>query len=327
MLWFLAPTLAMAGAGLTLAIGAERRADAGVIGAVAGALALNLLQPALVAALPVQPGLVLAAAAALFFLGAGLIARPSLDAARDRATAAWVGAATEVAALAIHTGLHGRPEPLAYGLLACALALAARRLSWLGLPQAAALAALVSLSSLLGPQIAGVAMVGSLGWTDLGRGGGGGVLAQAGAWRILRGRADARMSADAVSTSALISGLLAVFLVLRVWATPRGAIAAPLGLFTEAALRTVLLLTAGLVLSLRSGSTLISRARAVRCFSPLAPAHGILFGMLVLNPWWGFGAQKRSSARRWWTLWRWRSSRPPCCWRKPRADRPGSGPG
>jgi uncharacterized membrane protein len=291
-LWFLVPIAATAGAGLALVLADNRRAEGAIIGAAAGALALTLLRADLAAATAVAPGLVFIAAGALFLGGAAMIARRSPTAAEDLAVAAWVGAGAEALGLAIHSTLAGRPEPLAYGLLSLVLALASRRLPWRGLPEAAALAALFSLLSLLGARFAGPAMSGATAWTAVALGGGAAVLAQTGAWWTLRGRAGAGAGADAVSTSALVSGLLTAFLVLRLWAAPHGTEPALLDHATEAAFRTVLLLAAGLVLAVRGGASLFARARGP-VFLGLGVVHGIALGVVAFNPWWGWATSAR----------------------------------
>jgi hypothetical protein len=236
-----------------------------------------------------EPGsvAVLLVSAAIFYSGAALVARRSVDGARDLALAAWVAAGSEALGLAIHMGLAGRPEPFAYGAMAFGLALAARRLSWRGLPEAAALAALISLASMLGPEVAGAALAGRLDGNGLLLVAGAGVVGQAGAAFVLRGRAGAAGSVDAASTSALVSALVTVFLVLRYLATARDDGSAPLDLFSEAALRTLLLLAAGLVLSARGGAGRLARARGPVLLG-LGALHGLLLGGLLLNPWWGW---------------------------------------
>ncbi len=294
LLWLLLPVGALAAAGLGLTMKDRKLAPAGVIAAVGAALAMTLLRGLLANAVTTAwGGALFVAIAVLFALGATLIARRSPDTAHDLALAAWIGAAAEILGLAIHTGLAGRPEPLAYGLLALGLALLARRLPWRGLAEASALATLVSLLALLGPRIAGDALRGRLGSSDLAWTGGLAVALHALTWRALKTPNAPGTAREAVSTTATVTGLLTLFLSLRLLATANGHAAAPLGPFTETALRTVLLLAAGLVLSVRGGPSTLSRWRGP-VFLALGVAHGALLGGLLLNPWWGAP---------WWADW------------------------
>jgi hypothetical protein len=287
-LWLLAPVMLFAIATLALRLADETRGEAAVIGAAASALALTLLRAKILANLPFDDALIFLLAAASFGCGAALIAARSKDPAADWATAAWVGAAAEAAGLAIHAALPGRPEPFAYGLLGLALAIAARRLPWRGLAEAASLACLVSLIALLGPKVADAALSGALPWTSAALVGAAAVAAQSGVWWVLRGKPGASIGADSASTTALVSALLTAFLVLRVFATPHGTVAGSLDVFTEAALRTLLLLMVGLISSVRSGPGLVSRVRGP-VFLAMGALHGLLLGVIVLNPWGGWG--------------------------------------
>ncbi len=285
-LWLLAPIAALTGSSLALRLADGSRSSAGVIGAAGGALALTLLGPPLATALPSSPGLLFVTAAGLFAIGAWLIVRRSGHAASDPAVAAWVLAGAETLGVAIHASLPGRPEPAAYGLLALGLALVARRLPWRGLTEAAALACLIGLMSILGPRIAVAVFTGGISWSDVALAGGAGVLAQTACWCVLCGRPDATRSRETASTSAALSGLLTLFLVLHGLAAGHAAQPANLSDFAETSFRTVLFFAAGLMLSMRGGQSVLSRARGPVLLAAGA-LHGLLLQMLLLNPWWG----------------------------------------
>jgi hypothetical protein len=87
-----------------------------------------------------------------------------------------------------------------------------------------------------------------------------------------------------VSTLAVISGLVGCLLVLNRWRAP--ASGGALDEFSTAALRTLLLLAAGLMLSLRPAASAIGRWRA-SAFLALGVTHGLLLQALVYHPWWG----------------------------------------
>lgn len=290
---FLITVGALAGASLALVLADRRRIDAAVIGAAATALVLTLLRAPLSQIL--TPGWsVFVGVATLLAVGAALIARRSADRRADMALAAWVAAAAEAVGLALHTAFPGLPEPVAYGVLAVALASLAWRLDWRGLAESSAIAGLASFAALLGPAVTAAALLGHAQASTVAVVGLAATAAQAAAWFVIKTRRGETVSTDALSTLALISLLLTAFLVLRLWGTPHGASAAALDAFTEAALRTVLVLVAGLVLTLRGGATAFARARGP-VFLTLGAAHGLLVGGAVLNPWFGSATIFRSA--------------------------------
>ena len=269
---------------LALALANRERDEAAIIGAAGAAVALTFLRARLARDLPQADGAVLVVIALVLGAGAWLLARRSPKAAGDLAVAAWVAAGAEIAGLAIHALIGGWPEPLAYGLLGLALALGAWRLGWRGFSETAVAAALASFAALLGPALAGEVLSGRLGWETFALIGAGASAAQAAAWQVLKRQDASPLSAEAASTSALISLMVTLFLTLRSWATPHGAAGASLDPFTEASLRTLILLASGFVLTVRSSSTLVGRARGP-VFLVLGILHGLLTGALVLNPW------------------------------------------
>jgi uncharacterized membrane protein len=94
-----------------------------------------------------------------------------------------------------------------------------------------------------------------------------------------------RGSIEAVSTTALVTALLGAFLALQTLARPHAG-GAGLDGFTEASLRTLLLLAAGLMLAIRGAATPLGRARAPILLG-LGAFHGLVLQGLLLHPWWG----------------------------------------
>ncbi len=219
-------------------------------------------------------------------LGAGAIAlsRRVADRRASRALAAWIGAAAEVAGLALHAGVDVHLEPIGYALLGLLLSVLAVRLAWRGFAEATAVAGLASLAALLAAPFAGAALLAHSSWIQIAAVAMMATAIQAGAWWVLRPRRDVPGIVEAASTLAVISGLVGGFLVLNRWSAP--AASGALDEFTTAALRTLLLLAAGLMLTLRPATTVIGRWRAP-AFLALGVAHGLVLQALVLHPWWG----------------------------------------
>jgi uncharacterized membrane protein len=289
--WLFVSVAALLACALALAL---RAPEQGRTAAIAAAAAAAAASTALAAVLRTTGALGLGidvGLAVLLGCGAAALARRSADPGRDLAVAAWIGACAEITALVIHAVLPGRPEPAAYGVLSIALALGARRPAWRGFAAAAPVAALASLASLLGPTVAGAAMVGHLAPWLIALTGGAGTAAQATAWRILAGgRAEDSAAAEAASTSAVVSGVVTAFLLLRRLSAP-GDGSPAIGAFTSLSLETLLYLSAGLVLSARGGSGWLSRLRGP-VFLAIGIAHGVWVQGLMANPLWGFGAMR-----------------------------------
>jgi uncharacterized membrane protein len=188
----------------------------------------------------------------------------------------------------VHTVSPALAEPFAYAALAVALAAIAWRLDWRGLAESAAIAGLAGVAALLGPAVAGAALLGRMSSSDLAAAGFATAAAQALAW-WLAARRPRPLSVEALSTTAVISLLLTLFLLLSLLGRAGSGSAARLDGFAQAGLRTTLLLIAGLVLTVRGGATPLGRARGPVILG-LGAAHGLLVGMLVFNPWWGIVA-------------------------------------
>lgn len=287
--WFLPAVAALALAGLGGAWTGEARRSAAVAGGAGAALSLTLAVPALAHALPGSDGLVDAAFAALFAVSAGLLAWRSEDPTTDWTPAAFIAAAGEATGLALHARLDDHAAPAAYALLALALAGLAVRIKWRGLAESAAVAALASLVSLLSWPLMREALSGHGTWPLILATAGAAALIQLAAWWTLKRRPEVQASAEAISTTALISALLGAFLALQSLAQVRGGAAPGLDPFTEASLRTLLLLAAGLMLAIRGAATPLGRIRAPVLLS-LGAVHGLALQGLALHPWWGLAA-------------------------------------
>ncbi len=285
LLWVLPPA-ALAMAGFTRSLAGDHRREAAGAGAGGAAVGLTLLQPLLAAgAGPRLAFLVFVATGAAFLAAGEAVARRAPDRRGDLATAAWIAAGAESLGLAVHTGLAGLAEPAACAGLALLLALAAWRRPTRGLAESAAVAALVALFAALGPAISAAVWTGTLDAPGLLTALVPAVLLQVMTWAVLKRASTTPHAAEAVSTVAVATGLLAAFLGLRALVARTGG-APGLDPFVEAALRTDLLAAAGLGLTVRSGPSRLSRLRGPVLLA-LAVVHGAVLGGLLLNPWWG----------------------------------------
>ena len=263
----------------------QRRASA-VIGAAGAALTMTFLAPALVHALPRWDAAVDAAFALALAAGAVLFSRRGPDGRSDLTTAAWIAGAAELAGLALHASLDMRALPAAYGLLGLVLAGLAVRVRWRGFAETAAVACLASFAALLSPALAGAVAEGGQTWLLIAAASAAACIAQGAAWFTLRAREDAEGPIEAISTLIVMTALLGAFLVIQTLGAAKGG----LGLddFTRASLRTLLLLAAGLMLSIRGAATPLGRARAP-VFLALGALHGLFLQAISLHPWWGLG--------------------------------------
>jgi hypothetical protein len=287
VLWLIFAVLASATAGLVSAGGRGAARQPAMIGAAAAAVTMTLLIGPLAVAMPGLDWAIDAGVAALLAAGAASLALRSADAKTDLASGAWIAAAAEVMGLALHASLDPRATPIAYGVLGLALAALALRLRWRGFAEAAAVACLAGFAALLQPKIAWAAITSHQAWLMIAAITVGAVLAQVATWLTLKAKRDAAGAAEAASTLAVMTGLLGAFLVIQTLGQPKGG-GAMMGAFAQASVRTLLLLAAGLMLTLRGAATPIGRFRAPVLLA-LGAAHGVLLEVLILNPWWGFG--------------------------------------
>lgn len=290
--WLHALTALIPAVTLWLALGlpALERTRVLAIGGIGVAILASLTWPILHAAhiaLGWTPAAILAAA---LFAAAALIARRTEDVRTDRGLGLWIAAAAEMAFLALHAAVAPRFEPAAFGLAATTLAVAAWRLPWRGLAPASVVGGLIAFVAMLRPDFIGAALDGNLPLPLLlGVSAVAALLLVASAeliWR--RGDEPLRNEVEALRATALLIVLLAAFAALHVVLSgPHAQRGADL---LEASLRTLALLSAGLLLVLRQrpDDGPITRWRSVIVVT-IGIAHGLLLQGLVWNPWWGAG--------------------------------------
>lgn len=275
---------------LALGLPAVERTRVLAIGGIGVAILASLTWPILQAAkidFGWAPAAILAAA---LFGAAALIARRVEQASTDRGLALWLAAAAEMAFLATHAAVAPRLEPAAFGLAALALAVAAWRLPWRGLAPASVVGGLIAFIAMLQPDFIGAALAGRLPPATLlavsAVAAGLLVVSSALIWK--GGGESVRNEVEAQRATGLLIVLLALFAALHVvMAGPRDQGGDGL---LEASLRTLALLSTGLLLVLRQrpDDGPITRWRTVIVVS-LGVAHGVLLQGLVWNPWWGMG--------------------------------------
>lgn len=261
------------------------------IGGIGVAVLANLSWPLLGLAgvqLAWLPAAILSGA---MFATAALIARRVENVLRDRGLVLWLAAAAELAFLSIHAAILPQYEPLAFAVAALLLAVAAGRLSWAGLAQASVAAGLFTLATLFRPEFIGAALEGRLSLPfTLAASVGVAALLYLAARMTPNTRAPNRNEVEAQITAALMVLLTGLFIGLHVVLTGADPEAASGGLF-EASLRTLLLLSAGVLLVSRQrpddGSIARWRTGVVVCAGAI---HGLFIQGLVWNPWWGLGA-------------------------------------
>lgn len=283
-LWGAALIAATAAAGVLATVGGRPQtsrfcAAMGGLAAVILALALSgpLTQP--------MPWIPDAAAALLLLAGAVVIARTAPEPSRDLPLAIWLWAAGGGALVALQQGIDPRWLPVAAASLSLAAAVLHARLGWRGLAAVMVGSAVASLAALISPAVFYALSEGELRWWALAL-----VAATATALtyagsRVVRRPDRPRESAEAQSTAALVIGLAGVILLLRHAATVSAVGGGGLDHFTEAGLRTLLILVAGLTSaqSVREDSSPIGRWRG-HVLLGVGLAHGVYLQMLTLNP-------------------------------------------
>ena len=285
--WPLAAAGALALAGLL-----SGAAQAAVAAAVATAVLLALLRLAGLGGQGWSAAAEPALGALGLLAGAAWLARRSPDPAHDRTTGVWVGAAAAAGLLAIQAaggGGDGRWGAPSFAVFALALAGLAVRPGWRGFSESAVAAAICALAVLLGRSAQLALTSAQSSFIPVAVAAFGTALLLLGARTLLARRGErAAAAAEALWAGSLIAGLTGVFLLLRMAALPRGAGSASLDPLTEASLRTLLLLAAGLLAQGRAGESRWSAWRG-----PVLLGAGLLHGGLTqglaVNPLWGAG--------------------------------------
>lgn len=273
-----------------LRLPAVQRTQVLAIGGIGVAILASLTWPILNMAhiaLGWTPAAILAAA---LFAAAALVARRVEQAFTDRGLALWLAAAAEMAFLAVHAAVAPRFEPAAFGLAATALAFAASRLPWRGLAPASVVSGLIAFVAMLRPAFLGATLDGGLPLPImLAVSAVAAALLVVSAMLVWQGRDETvRNEVEALRATALLIVLLALFAALHVLLS--GPHATGADDLLEASLRTVMLLSTGLLLVLRQrpDDGPITRWRAVIVVI-LGVVHGLALQGLVWNPWWGMG--------------------------------------
>jgi Predicted membrane protein (DUF2339) len=286
VVWLALPLVAVIAAALDGGRKASEEVLAAGAGAVSAALVLTLADRALAQAFGDGRAAVDALAAALVLGPAVLTARRSPDPRTSLALAIWVGASAEIIGLALHAATPTPWSPLAYAALAVALAALALRPAWRGFAEASTIAALASFAALLGPGGASEVFGRPELWAVVAARCAAVTALQVLAWRLVRRRGDLAAVTEALSTLALLSGLLGYFIAVRGLADV--AAGAALDGFTQASLRSLVLLAAGLTLLSRGGTTPLGRWRGPVLLAAGA-AHVVALQLFYFHPWWGEG--------------------------------------
>jgi uncharacterized membrane protein len=282
VLWLVAGTAAFAVAGFACTLGSEQPGQPAVIAAAGTAFSMTLASRNLPSAAPGWDFLVFLALGALLALGTAWLGRRRKGEKWVLAVAAWIAVSAEIIGLALHAGLNARAGPAAYAVLGLVVALLSVRLRWRGFAESAAVACLASFGALLllYDPAAPVTLLAVLMIA------GGAAVIQFVVWWAARRNPDAATSVEAISTLAIMTTLLAAFQAIQAIFDPGHNATPLLGSLAVASGRTVLLTTAGLMLSIRGAATPIGRFRAP-VFLALGVVHGLLMEGLLLNPWWG----------------------------------------
>lgn len=229
--------------------------------------------------------------ATALFAGGVLIARRVEQPMRDVGLGLWLAAAAELAFLSIHAAVPAFLEPVAFSVAALILAIGAGRLSWRGLAQTSVAGGLAALVSLLRPDVVGATLEGRLPLASaLGVSVGASILLFLAARLTSSARTPHRNEVEAQGAAALAVLLTGLFIALQVVvAGPEDQ--AGSGELFEGALRTLILLSAGLILVMRQrpGDGPIARWRTIVVVGA-GVVHGLFVQGLVWNPWWGAGA-------------------------------------
>lgn len=225
------------------------------------------------------------------FAAGGLIARRVEQAGTDPGLRFWLAAAAALGFLTLHAAVPAHLEPAAFAAAALLLGLAAGRLAWSGLAQASVIAGLGAAAALFRSEFMSAALDGRLPLsTTLAVSVGAAALLFVAARLIPAAGSPNRNEAEALTTAAMMVLLTGLFIGLHVVLAGADAADGAGGLF-ESALRTLLLLSAGLLLAARRSPDdgPIARWRAVVVVGA-GIAYGLLAQGLTWNPWWGAGA-------------------------------------
>lgn len=223
--------------------------------------------------------------ALLLLCAAALAAREAREPRANWPVDLWVGAGALLALTGMESLAPTIARPAALAALSLGFAALMAWRGWRGAGYAALAAAALALTHGAAPDLAGATISGDLPiWRTLL------FLAAAagflfGASDIAQRRAGARSIGEALSSTAILTILLALFLMLR-WIAV-GGFTTPLDPFTENALRALMLMGAGYIALPRGDEPgQIARVRG-HVFLASGLAIALFSGALVFNPWWG----------------------------------------
>ncbi|MES1202364.1 MAG: DUF2339 domain-containing protein, partial [Pseudomonadota bacterium] len=229
-----------------------------------------------------------AAGAGVFALAAFALSRGKPGKAEALCVDIWASAGVAALLLAIESAAPNELKPAACALAALLFAALYAQGGWRSMSGAALVAAALSLAHALSPSYAGAGWDGALNIWMVAATLFAAAVALFGASRVIQLRDRMAQSAEALSSAAIITLVLTVFLVLHWFAQGAG----PLDLFTEWSLRALTLIVAGFVAFPRKPESVgrIARARG-HVLMGLGLAMSVIALGFGANPWWGVNAQ------------------------------------
>lgn len=230
--------------------------------------------------------------AALLIAAAHVVARETGRSHADWPTDLWVGAGAVLTLIGMESLAPAIARPAAQAAVALLFTLLYVARAWRGASWAALAAAALALTHAIAPDFTGAVLDGRL---QIARAllflaAAAAFLFGAGAIATRRGGRTSALS-DALSSAAILTILLGAFLGLR-WLASGGA-GASLDTFTENALRALMLIAAGYIVTPRSDAP-IGRIAAARGHVLMGAGliMAVLTAGLTLNPWWGVEAAR-----------------------------------
>lgn len=230
--------------------------------------------------------------AALLVAAAHVVARETGRPHADWPTDLWVGAGAVLTLIGMESLAPAIARPAAQAAVALLFTVLYVARAWRGASWAALAAAALALTHAIAPDFAGAVLNGEL---QIARAllflaAAAAFLFGAGAIATRRGGKTSALS-DALSSAAILTILLGAFLGLR-WLASGGAGAA-LDPFTENALRALMLIAAGYIVTPRSDAP-VGRIGAMRGHVLMGAGliMAVLTAGLTLNPWWGVEATR-----------------------------------
>ena len=276
-----------AACGVWAAFGAQRELEqfAAAGGAVAALVLALATQGPLTASAPYAPA---GLGAVLLGLCSALVVRRTATPARNVPLALWIWTGTAALLMTLKIASDPQVLPLVVAVPAAIFAVLHVRLGWRGLAGAAIACALASLAALLSPDMLRPAFASHQWPIALAAVAAVSAAVVAGASRLIRDQDQAAPAADSLATAAILIAVTGVMLLLRYWGAGHGG-GWRLDPFAEAALRTVTIVTAGLLstMAVRGDSHPIARWRG-HVLLVAGLVHAVIAQALLLNPLWAW---------------------------------------